>query len=211
MKAIGVTQFLEKSFDVFDIGDEWLDSFGEIEKNFKMSVTGDSGHGKTELVVKFIKELCLKNRIKADYFSYEQGHSKSLQDAILRNKMDEVKGKVMFMTGGTFDELFTRLKRRASAKIVVVDSQDYSELTTKQYKLLVKTFPRKSFIVTSWANKEKPANKAARDIEFMSDVKIYVNNYKAHPRSRYGGNKTFVIWDKKDSKPVQQTLFQDGN
>lgn len=211
MKAIGVTQFLEKSFDVFDIGDEWLASFGEIEKNFKMSVTGDSGHGKTELVVKFIKELCLKNRIKADYFSYEQGHSKSLQDAILRNKMDEVKGKVMFMTGGTFDELFTRLKRRASAKIVVVDSQDYSELTTKQYKLLVKTFPRKSFIVTSWANKEKPANKAARDIEFMSDVKIYVNNYKARPRSRYGGNKTFVIWDKKDAKPVQQTLFQDGN
>lgn len=211
MKAIGVTQFLEKSYDVYDIDDLWLNSFGQLEKNFKMSITGDSGHGKTELVVKLIKELCLKNRVKADFFSYEQGHSKSLQDAIQRNSMDEVKGKVMFITGGTFDELFTRLKRRASAKIVVVDSQDYSELTTKQYKLLVKTFPRKSIIITSWANKEKPANKAARDIEFMSDVKIYVNNYKAHPRSRYGGNKTFVIWDKKDSKPVQQTLFQDGN
>ena len=39
--------------------------------------------------------------------------------------MEDVKGKVMFISGGTFDELVTRLKRRASAKIVVIDSQDY--------------------------------------------------------------------------------------
>lgn len=207
MKAIGITQFQEKSFDVYDIEGEWLDSFGLIEKNFKMSITGESGGGKTELVVKFIKELCLKFNVKADYFSYEQGHSKSLQAAVIRNSMEEVKGKVMFMTGGTFDELLTRLKRRASARIVVIDSQDYSELTTKQYKLLVKSFPRKSFIVTSWANKDKPANKAARDIEYMCDIKVYVSKYKAYPRSRYGGNETLVIWDKKDETPVQYKLL----
>lgn len=207
MKAIGITQFQEKSFDVYDIEGEWQESFGMIEKNFKMSITGDSGGGKTELVVKFIKELCLKNNVKADYFSYEQGHSKSLQAAVIRNAMEEVKGKVMFMTGGTFDELLTRLKRRASARIVVIDSQDYSELSTKQFKLLVKNFPRKSFIVTSWANKDKPANKAARDIEYMCDIKVYVAKYKAYPRSRYGGNETLVIWDKKDNVTVQQKLF----
>lgn len=207
MKAIGITQFLDKSFDTYDVEGEWLDSFGLIEKNFKMSVTGDSGHGKTEFVVKFIKELCLKFNTKADYFSYEQGHSKSLQAAIQRNAMEEVKGKVMFITGGTFDELLTRLKRRASAKIVIIDSQDYSELSTKQYKELVKTFPRKSFIVVSWAKNEKPKNQAARDIEYMSCIKVYVNNFKAHPRSRFGGNKTFVIWDKKDTTVQQGKLF----
>jgi nucleoside-triphosphatase THEP1 len=207
MRAIGITQFLEKSYDVYDIQGEWLDSFGLIEKNFKMSVTGDSGHGKTELVVKFIKELCLKNSVKVDYFSFEQGHSKSLQDAIQRNNMEEVKGKVMFITGGTFDEVLARLKRKASARIVVIDSQDYSELSTKQYKELVKTFPRKSFIITSWAKNEKPKNQAARDIEFMSCIKVYVKNFKAHPRSRFGGNNPFVIWDKKDNTPVQTKLF----
>jgi KaiC/GvpD/RAD55 family RecA-like ATPase len=77
-----------------------------------MSITGDSGHGKTELVVKFIKQLCLKNNTKADYFSFEQGHSKSLQDAIQRNNMEEVKGKVMFITGGTFDEVLANLEKR---------------------------------------------------------------------------------------------------
>lgn len=93
MKAIGITQFLDKSFDTYDIEGRWLDSFGLIEKNFKMSVTGDSGNGKTEFVVKFIKELCLNFNVKADYYSYEQGHSKSLQAAIQRNKMEEVKEK----------------------------------------------------------------------------------------------------------------------
>lgn len=207
MRAIGITQFLEKSYDVYDIEGEWLESFGHIEKNFKMSITGDSGHGKTELVVKFIKQLCLKNNAKADYFSFEQGHSKSLQDAIQRNNMEEVKGKVMFITGGTFDEVLARLKRRASARIVVIDSQDYSELSTKQYKELVKTFPRKSFIITSWAKNEKPKNQAAKDIEFMSCIKVYVKSFKAYPRSRFGGNKPLVIWDKKDNTAVQQKLF----
>lgn len=207
MKAIGITQFLDKSFDTYDIEGRWLDSFGLIEKNFKMSVTGDSGNGKTEFVVKFIKELCLNFNVKADYYSYEQGHSKSLQAAIQRNKMEEVKGKVMFITGGTFDQLVTRLKRRGSAKIAVIDSQDYSELSTKQFKELLKLFPKKSFIVVSWAKNEKPKNQAARDIEYMSCIKVYVKNFKAYPRSRFGGNKPFIIWDNKDNTPVQQQLF----
>lgn len=207
MKAIGITQFLEKSYDVYTIEGKWLESFGSIEKNFKMSITGDSGHGKTELVVQFVKELVLKNKTKVDYISFEQGHSKSLQDAIVRNNMDEVKGKVMFLTGGSFDEVLERLKRRGSARVVVIDSQDYAELSTKQFKLLVKLFPKKSFIVTSWAKKDKPKNQAARDIEFMCCIKVLVKNFKAMPRSRFGGNQPFIIWDKKDNAPVQQTLF----
>lgn len=207
MKAIGVKQFLEKSYDVYVIEGEWLDSFGSLEKNFKMSVTGDSGHGKTDLVVKFVKELCLKNNVKADYFSYEQGHGKSLQDAIIRNNMEDVKGKVMFITGGLFEELVARLKRRASARIVVIDSQDYAELSTKQYKELIKLFPRKSFIIISWAKNDKPKNQAAKDIEYMSCIKTLVKNFKAYPSSRFGGNKPYVIWDKKDNTAVQTKLF----
>lgn len=207
MKAIGITQFLEKSYDVYEIEGEWLESFGSIEKNFKMSITGDSGHGKTELVVQFVKELVLKNKTKVDYISFEQGHSKSLQDAIVRNNMDEVKGKVMFLTGGSFDEVLERLKRRGSARVVVIDSQDYADLSTKQFKLLVKLFPKKAFIVTSWSKNDKPKNQAARDIEFMCCIKVLVKNFKAMPRSRFGGNQPFVIWDKKDNTPVQQKLF----
>ena len=207
MKAIGITQFLDKTFDVYDIDGEWLDSFGLIEKNFKMSTTGESGGGKTEFIIKFVKNLAQNFKVKTDYFSFEQGHSKSLQDAIQRNNMEEVAGKVMFITGGTFDEVFERLKRKGSAKNVVIDSQDYSELTTKQYKLLVKTFPRKSFIIISWSKGDKPKNQASKDIEYMSCIKVFVKDGKAYPRSRFGGNKTFVIFNKKSKTPVQGQLF----
>lgn len=207
MKTIGITDFINKNFDTYDIEGEWLDSFGHIEKNFKMSVTGESGGGKTELVVKFVKNLCLKFNVKADYFSHEQGHSKSLQAAIVRNNMEEVKGKVMFIKDATFDEVVERLKRRASAKIVVIDSQDYCDLTTKQYKLLVKLFPRKSFIVISWANKDKPKNQASKDIEYMSCIKVFVKDGKAFPRSRFGGNMPFVIFEKKQKPSLQGQLF----
>lgn len=207
MKAIGITQFLDKTFDVYDIEGEWLDSFGLIEKNFKMSITGESGGGKTELTIKFIKNLALNHRVKTDYFSFEQGHGKSLQAAIERNCMEDVKGKVMFMTGGTFDDVVERLSRKGSAKIVVIDSQDYADLTTKQYKLLLKSFPRKSFIVISWSKGDKPKNQASRDIEYMSCIKVFVKDGKAYPKSRFGGNKPFHIFDKKSTTPVQGQLF----
>jgi Ni2+-binding GTPase involved in maturation of urease and hydrogenase len=206
MKAIGITQFLEKSFDTFEIEGDWLESFGHLEKNFKMSVTGESGGGKTELVVQFVKSLCKNFNVKADYFSHEQGHSKSLQSAIQRNNMVDVKGKVMFIKDASFDEVVERLKRRASAKIVVIDSQDYCNLTTAQYKLLVKLFPRKAIIVISWAKNDKPKNQASKDIEYMSDIKIFVKDGKAYPRSRFGGGKMFLIFDKKDNS-IQQKLF----
>ena len=45
----------------------------------------------------------------------------------------------------------------------------------------------------------------------MSCIKIFVKDGKAYPRSRFGGNKTFVIFDKKSNTPVQQKLFQDDN
>lgn len=212
MRAIGITDFLNKSFDVYKLEGEWLESFGEPEKNFKMSITGDSGAGKTDLTIKFIKNLCLNYKTKADYYSFEEGISKTLQKAIERNDLEPLKGRIMFIAAKTFDDLMTRLSRRGSARIAVIDSQDYAELTAKQYKQLVKAFPKKSFIVISWSKNDKPKNQAARDIEYMCDIKVLVKNGKAFIRSRYGGNIPFVIFKKHhEDKEPQKTLFDNGN
>jgi KaiC/GvpD/RAD55 family RecA-like ATPase len=205
MRAIGITEFLGKTFEAYEFKNQWLESFGMPEKNFDMSITGESGGGKTEFSVQFTKMMA--EFTKVDYFSFEQGISKSLQDAIKRNDMASLKGKVMFIGQVTFDDLILRLKRKGSAKIVIIDSQDYSDLTTAQYKILKKTFPKKSFVIISWSKGDKPKNQAAKDIEYMSCIKVLVKNFKAFPRSRFGGNKPFIIWDKKDANPVQGQLF----
>ncbi len=205
MRAIGITEFLGKTFEAYEFKNQWLESFGMPEKNFDMSITGESGGGKTEFSVQFTKMMA--EFTKVDYFSFEQGISKSLQDAIKRNDMASLKGKVMFIGQVTFEDLILRLKRKGSAKIVIIDSQDYSDLTTAQYKILKKTFPKKSFVIISWSKGDKPKNQAAKDIEYMSCIKVLVKNFKAFPRSRFGGNKPFIIWDKKDTNPVQGQLF----
>lgn len=204
-RVIGVTQFLNKSFTTYDFKGEWLETLGEPEKNFAAIIYGESGNGKTDFAVKLTKYLATFTRV--DYFSFEEGISKTLQTAIRRNRMDEVTGKVMFLEKFTFDLLVERLSGKNSARAYVIDSLDYMNLTTQQYKKLRKLFPKKTIIIVSWSRSGLPKSQYAKDIEYMCDMKIYVEGFKAYPRSRFGGNKTFVIWDKKPTKGDQLSLL----
>ncbi|MDP2061331.1 MAG: hypothetical protein U1C58_06175 [Flavobacteriaceae bacterium] len=209
MRAIGITEFLNKKFDAYPFGGNWLKSFGEPEKNFVMHVCGTSGNGKTEFSVQLAKYMAQFTKVLI--CSYEQGISKSLQDSLIRNDMSEVSGKVLFTGNEPIHELVLRLKKRASPAVVIIDSLDYMRLTTDQFKFLRKTFPRKSFIVVSWSSGDKPKSQYAKDIEYMSDIKIYVRNFKAYPQSRFGGNQPFIIWDRTPKTGQQLTLIEDGN
>lgn len=81
-------------------------------------------------------------------------------------------------------------------KFVVIDSRDFINLTCVQFKKLKLMFPRKSFIIICWESANKPAGKFAKDIEFIVDIVVHVRNFKAYPRSRFGGSKEYTIWDK---------------
>lgn len=204
-RAIGVTQFLNKTFDTFEFSHKWKETIGEPEKNFVAIIYGQSGNGKTDFAVKFAKYLA--SFTKVDYFSFEEGISKTLQEAIKRNNMKEVAGKIMFIDKTSFTDMIARLSTRGSAKIVFIDSLDYMNLTTQQFKQLRKKFPRKAFVIISWSKSGEPKSQYAKDIKYMSDVKVRVNNFKAYPVSRFGGYKPFVIWDRKPKSGEQTTLL----
>lgn len=205
MKTIGVSDFIAKKFDIFPFEGEWKESFGEPEKNFQMIIYGDPGNGKTEFSVRFAKYLAGFRKVL--YCSYEQGISKSLQDAIIRNNMEQVAGKIIFLSGGSVVELSEYIKR-TNPGIVFIDSLDYMRLTTEQYKTLIKAHPRKAFIIVTWSRNESPKSQYAKDIEYMCDIKSYVENFKiTKPRSRFGGNQEFTIWDNGKKKVKQVDLF----
>ena len=206
MRAIGVKSFMEKNFHTYEFQGEWKESFGEPEKNFKMILYGGSGEGKTEFMVKFAKYFGV-NFGKVSYISPEQGISKSLQDAIIRNNMEEAAGKVMFLSGGIFDEVVEYIKKSKS-RVIIIDSLDYMKLTVDQFKILIKTFPKKAFIIIAWAKNGSPKSQHAKDIEFMCDIKSLVENFTITlPTSRFGGNKPFVIWDNGKKAVKQVDLF----
>lgn len=188
-------QFIEKQFDCFPFEGKWRDSFAEPEKNFRMIVYGKPGNGKTEFCVQMAKYV--SQFAKVYYNTYEQGVSKSMQDALKRNDMMEAAGKVMFGDRETLPEMMKRLRRRNSAKIVFIDSRDFINLTQQQYKQLDLAFPSHAFVIVCWESNGKPKGEHAKAIEYMCDIKVRVHRFRAFPRCRYGGNQPYTIWDKK--------------
>lgn len=202
-KAIGITDFMARKFDYYPFDGLWQAHLGLPEKNFSMIVFGHPGNGKTEYCIQLAKYMAQFTRV---YFnSFEQGISKTLQDSLVRNNMQEVTGRVIFAKE-TVEEMIVRLKGKASPMVVIIDSRDYINLTTEQYKRLIKLFPRKSFIIVCWESAGKPKSQYAKDIEYMVDIKVHVRGFKAHSRSRYGGNEPHIIWDRQPKVGEQLPL-----
>lgn len=194
-KAIEIKEFYAKKFSTYDFTGEWFKHLGTPERNFKAIIYGNSGNGKTDYAIKFSKYLATLGA-KVYYNSFEEGISCTLQEAIKRNELIDVAGKITFGDKETLDEMIVRLKKRSSANVVVIDSRDYMNLTTEQYKRLIDLFPRKAVVLLCWSSGGKPKGEYAKSIEYMCDIKIHVANFVAYPRSRFGGNEKYIIWNK---------------
>lgn len=204
MRGIGIQEFLERKFITYNFDGEWAATFGLPERNMKCIIWGDPGHGKTEFCIKLAKYLA--GFTKVYYNSFEQGICKTLQDALLRNDMQDVSGKVVFGDQETFEEMLERLSNRNAPQVCIIDSRDYINLTTTQFKTLIDRHPRKAFIIVCWQSGGKPRGEYAKQIAYMCDVKIQVQNFVAFPRSRFGGNQKFIIWNRPAAAGQQTTL-----
>jgi hypothetical protein len=201
MRGIGINDFIGKQFKEYPFTGKWLDHIGIPEQNFKLLVFGHPKNGKTEYCIQLSKYLAGFGKVY--YNSFEQGISKTLQDALKRNNMGEVSGKVIFGHKETLPQMIKRLKAQGSARFVIIDSRDYMNLTDEQYKTLITTFPRKSFILICWEKSGSPKSEYAQNIQFMVDAVVHISQFKAYPVSRFGGNKPLVIWDKKPATGQQ--------
>lgn len=192
MKLTNIKKVYKKEFDIYEFQEAWLNSFGQPEKNFSSIIFGESGNGKTDFCVKLSKYLSAFGRVL--YVSNEEGLSSTIQTVFMRNNMIEVHGKVILAEKARFESIMEYLKGRNRPKILLIDSLDYTRLTAEQYRTLRAAFPRIAIIIVAWSKGKQPKSQAARDIEYMVDVKIFVKDFIAFPRSRYGGNIPFIIW-----------------
>lgn len=208
-RVIGVSQILSKEYRELDFEEKWASSFGRPGDPFSMLVYGHPKNGKTSFMMQMAKYLTKFGKVF--YNSIEEGDSKSIQDAMIRARMDEIpQGKFMLGTGYYFRDLVEYLKGTNRGKFIILDSRDYMNLTSHQFKTLITRFPNKCFVVICWEQAGKPAGKFAKDIEYMVDIVCHVANYKAKVRGRFGGGQEFVIWEegiKKGKLAAQGSLF----
>lgn len=191
-RAISISELISKNFKVVEFENEWYDLIGNPQLSGTWLVWGDSGNGKTRLVLQLCKYLTNFGRVA--YNSLEEGFCESMKLAFIDTGMDEVKRKIILLDNEPIEDLEKRLKLQKAPKIVVIDSIQYSGLNFKQYKRLKESNPKTLFIIISHSQGKYPAGRVANAIRFDAFVKIKVEGYKAFATSRFGGGKPYTIW-----------------
>lgn len=207
MKAIGVKQFQQMKFKFLNLaGTGFEHILGKVPENFIAVVYGYSGNGKTEFVVRLAKVL--STIAKTAWLSYEQRHGADLQEAINRNKMEEVSGKFIpidplgkLPPGKTFlQDLDEYLGKRNSPAFIVIDSVDYTGFTWEDYVYLKNKYGhKKTFIFIGHSTNTGKLKKAISErILFDGGLGIWVKDYIARPeKNRFGGSEPYVVYEER--------------
>lgn len=196
-KVLTFKQQVKKNYKILeDAPEDFVKSFGHIVGNFKMIVWGDSGNGKSNFIMQFMKVLLGYGKVL--YLSLEEGHERSMQ-LKMSQYFNEEDGRWLRIADHTmsYRELKVLLRKRTSAKFVIIDSLQYWNISYEDYKELKKEFPTKSFIFISHANGRNVHGNVASRIKYDAGIKVFVEGYVAFVKtSRYGGEKKpFIIWE----------------
>lgn len=197
-KAISVKELTSKRFYSMPFDGEFEAMCGCPERSGCWIIYGPPANGKTRLSVRLAKYMSAFGRVA--YNSIEEGLSLSLQEAFLQERMEEVEDRVQLLDKEPMDALVRRLKKQRSPDIVFIDSLQFTFKSYAELKRMVDDYPRKLFVFISHAEGRQPAGRVGQAIEYLSNVKIRVDAFKAYAKSRYGGGQPYVIWEEGASR-----------
>ena len=194
-KALSMVDLMRKNREVYAFEGALREAFGQPEQNGVWFIWGRSGNGKTSFVLQLCKELTRYGKVAYD--SLEEGDSLTMQNALMRVGMGDV-GRRFILLNESLKELDTRLKRRRSPDIVVVDSFQYAHIDLKQYEEFIEQHKNKLIIFVSQADGLKPWGRTAQSAMYSASLKIWVEGYRAISKGRYRGNLGYyTIWAEK--------------
>ena len=197
-RTISVTELLTKRRNIMEFEGAWKRAMGCPELKGSILVWGESGNGKTRFVLQFCKYLTRFERVLINNF--EEGDSETMKHAFIEVGMEEVNNRIAFVDSEPFDEMVARLEKRKSPNVILIDSVQHSGITLDQYQTLKRQFPNKLFIYVSHNKGKHPDGAVANKIRFDSNVKIWVEGFRAICRSRYGSEEPYTIWEEGAAK-----------
>ena len=200
-RAISNKNVLAAQFETAEFTGPYLASFGRPELRGVWIVWGGSGSGKTTFTLMLCKYLAGFRRVAYD--SLEQGLSLSLQKAWERVAMEEAGSNIILLAKESLAELRTRLAKRKSPEIIVIDSIQYWHgFKWSDFTKLKDDYPDKLFIFISQDKGGEPAGNLAQRVRYDAEIKIRVEGFKAFVTTRYEdsergeGGADFIICKK---------------
>lgn len=184
-RAKTVDNILSKKFNPLDWEDEYREAFGTPERTGLWVFNGHSGNGKGNLMMMLAKRLSEYGTVLIN--DLEEGDRMTFQEAMVRNGMGTVKGKVL-TTSESFKVLAARLARKRSPEIVIINTVQY--LTVRWQKFLewqTKYKNTKLIIAFSQAEDKQPEGILAKKIWYHADLKVWVEGFVAHNNGRTWG------------------------
>lgn len=194
-RAYSPKEIAKKTYKTLPWNGKWAEAFGMPEENSTWFICGPSAAGKSSFVMQLAYELTHYGQVL--YLSYEEGLSQSFQERMLRFDLDKRQGWFRVVPNDTLDDLTARLKKRHSAKFIIVDSFQLAYWGYPETEALVKMFPKKCFIFISQEEKGQPTGKPARRLRYLADVKVRVQGFRAYCQGRFNpdAGNSFVVWE----------------
>lgn len=195
-RAYSPKEIAKKTYKTLPWGGRWEEAFGLPEERSTWFISGASASGKSSFVMQLAYELTHYGQVL--YLSYEEGLNQSFQERLLRFDLDKRQGWFRVVPNDTLDDLTARLKKRHSAKFIIVDSFQMSHWDYAEVENLVKNvFQKKCFIFISQEEKGQPTGKPARRLRYLADVKVRVQGFRAYCQGRFNpdAGNSFVVWE----------------
>ena len=192
-RALSVSDVLRLKRETYAFEGAWAEAFGRPERNGVWFVWGSSGNGKTSFVLQLCKELSRFGRVAYD--SLEEGASLTMQNAFVKMGMQDVARRFVLLDREDMKLLDTRLGKRKSPDIVVIDSFQYTGMTFRDYQAFKERHADKLLIFISQADGSKPAGRTAVSVMYDASLKIFVSGYRAISKGRFFGDKGYyTVW-----------------
>ena len=193
MRALSVSDLLNKKYKTIDFDGDWYAAFSTPEKNGVWFIWGNSGNGKTSFTLQLCKQLTRFGRVA--YNSLEEGDAMTMQSAFLKAGLASVKRKLILLNE-PIPVLSERLTKQKSPDFIVIDSFQYADLSFEKYLEFKRTHKNKLIIILSQAEGKQPTGRTARRVMFDASLKIWIEGYKAFSKGRYIGPNggVYTIW-----------------
>lgn len=194
-RAYSPKEIVQKTYKTLPWSGRWEEAFGLPEERATWFISGASASGKSSFVMQLAYELTNYGQVL--YLSYEEGLNQSFQERLIRFELDKRQGWFRVVTNDTLNDLMERLKKRHSAKFIIVDSFQMAYWSYAETEELIKSFPKKCFIFISQEEKSQPMGKPAKRLRYLADVKVRVQGFRAYCQGRFNpdAGNSFVVWE----------------
>lgn len=184
---------------------------------------GNSGNGKTEFIMRLLRLFAAEE--KTLYLSLEEGIGNiHLKEALQRNGLST--SKKLLIAFDSIEELTARLRKDRSPRVILIDTVQYWGITYDEYRALVNEFKTRLFVFMSHvdAGGRVPDGSTAQRIKRDSDMRLWIEGYKAFNRGRtWGRTNEYIIWSQgadtywgkkneggeKDEQGTENTMAQE--